>query len=311
MGPRILWASSASAAILLLVGAVPALAHPTAPPPEPDPTERSLFLIAQEPASDDRAHAMPVALSQDANGTSTSSLAYQFTSSALQGGAYCAGYPGCPGVKLQAVLAEGETDFELVPEKEYVGQLHVAWTYRENLPNGGLWSSTVGRVDIGLAIGDVSYGSLSKGLVARGSASGDIMWAFTFAMHGERPGNGSHGHGPSNASSTPAAEAWAHDVVLYVSIMPYYGSSPSAILGSQLVVKLDTGGGSWLRVHEAIPPPPPPVPPAETAMESSGSGLEDGVDEEIELYFTPGPSLPLVALSVIAGLFALRRRRDA
>lgn len=301
------------AGIFVLGAAVTASAHEPekAKTPEPDPLARSIYLISTVPdrggapnRTDPYHQDAGLALSANASDSASPSRSYTLTRPLL--GFYC-GYPySCAQRTVKGLATNVGEDFEIQWQDQYAGQLHYAWSYRAS---GQVYpySDTVGVLSVGLTVGDVGYGGFSRPLSARG---GDATLPMAFdrqdCEHSDEP---HHPHCEAGSAES-APEIWTHDVVLTFSIhMPY--QFPGPLLGASLTVKVDTGGGSFLTVHEVPPPPPPPPepepeagadePPVAVAYDEDGDG-------EPDLYFTPGPSLGTAALAAAGGAILLRRR---
>lgn len=302
--------AGALAGLFVLGAAVTASAHEP-DEPVPDALARSVYLISAVPdrgAAPNRPSASygeaGLALSSSVNDSAAPSRSYTLTQPML--GFFC-GYPNsCSQQAVKGLAKNVGDDFEIQWQDAYVGQLHYAWTYRAS---GQVYSytDTVGVLSVGLTVGDVSYGGISRPLSARG---GDLTLPLAFQRQYCRDGQDPHHSHCAAAGNESMGEIWTHDVVLTFSVhMPYY--FPGPLLGAQLMVKVDTGGGSLLTVHEVPPPPPPPPPePQEPVAEQPpvGVGYDEDGDGEADLYFTPGPSLGAIGLAVTAGAFWVRRR---
>ncbi|HLE48117.1 MAG TPA: hypothetical protein VI818_07460 [Candidatus Thermoplasmatota archaeon] len=311
---------SASVGFLVLGGGLVA-AHPPEhdAPPAVDETLRTLNIIAAHgkevrTQSQSAPRDAGLALSFDPNTTASGSQSYGFNNGVRA--VACVNVCQAPPVKGQAVLANASEDVQLQWEDSVVGQIAYSWTYSSSLPLIPPNGQPYAWIQFYLSMGDVSYGS--DLLYVKGTR-GTLVEAVQFNREvqcddSEPPANGSQHHHEECVDSfdAGAAELWAHDVHLTVTIqrMDYQ----YVTLGDQLVVKLETNGRSFLQVHEQPPPPPVEVTleavASEDAVQVEWSDEDgDGEEELGEVQFVPAPGVFAVG-AALAGLAWLRRRKS-
>jgi hypothetical protein len=200
-------------------------------------------------------------------------------------------------------------DFQILRLENYDGVLHLAWSWHGSIPAALPPNSPAGYAQIRMRLAGEDYGAVVHPLNRTG---GDLVLPLSF-NHSDSCIGSQEVHNGTPCAADEGGETRSYnatDVYLTLTI----SSTADQIhdpLGGQLVVKVDTAGGSFLKV-KAVPPPVVATPASATSegdqpVEIVATYADTNGDPQ--LRFTPGPSPVFVVASIGLGLALARRLR--